>query len=51
MNTSIVGRHITLTDDLKSHIERTMSAFDKYNLAIQLKAPLLIDEGILTQNI
>jgi putative sigma-54 modulation protein len=34
MNTSIVGRHITLTDDLKSHIESTMSVFGKYNLDI-----------------
>ena len=34
MNTSIVGRHITLTDDLKNHIESTMSTFGKYNLDI-----------------
>jgi putative sigma-54 modulation protein len=34
MNTSIVGRHITLTDDLKNHIESTMGTFDKYNLDI-----------------
>jgi putative sigma-54 modulation protein len=34
MNTSIVGRHITLTDDLKNHIESTMQIFNKYNLDI-----------------
>jgi putative sigma-54 modulation protein len=34
MNTSIVGRHITLTDDLKNHIESTMGTFGKYNLDI-----------------
>ena len=34
MNTSIVGRHITLTTDLKSHIESTMQTFSKYNLDI-----------------
>jgi len=32
MNTSIVGRHITLTDELKSHIESTIDTFKKYNL-------------------
>ena len=34
MNTSIVGRHISLTDDLKSHIESTITTFSKYNLDI-----------------
>ena len=34
MNTSIVGRHITLTDDLKLHIESTIETFKKYNLDI-----------------
>jgi len=34
MNTSIVGRHITLTDDLKAHIESTIEIFKKYNLDI-----------------
>ncbi len=34
MNTSIVGRHITLTDDLKSHVESTIETFKKYNLDI-----------------
>jgi putative sigma-54 modulation protein len=34
MNTSIVGRHITLTTDLKNHIQSTMQTFDKYNLDI-----------------
>jgi putative sigma-54 modulation protein len=34
MNTSIVGRHITLTDDLKKHIESTIETFAKYNLDI-----------------
>jgi len=34
MNTSIVGRHVTLTDELKSHIESTISTFKKYNLDI-----------------
>lgn len=34
MNTSIVGRHITLTDDLKLHIESSIDTFKKYNLDI-----------------
>jgi putative sigma-54 modulation protein len=34
MNTSIVGRHITLTEDLKKHIETTIDSFKKYNLDI-----------------
>jgi len=34
MNTSIVGRHVTLTDELKSHIESTIDTFKKYNLDI-----------------
>jgi putative sigma-54 modulation protein len=34
MNTSIVGRHITLTDDLKLHIESTIETFKKYSLDI-----------------
>ena len=32
MNTSIVGRHVTLTDELKTHIESTIETFKKYNL-------------------
>ena len=34
MNTSIVGRHVTLTDELKGHIESTIDSFKKYNLDI-----------------
>lgn len=34
MNTSIVGRHVTLTDELKSHIENTIKSFEKYHLDI-----------------
>lgn len=34
MNTSIVGRHITLNDELKNHIQSTMEVFKKYNLDI-----------------
>jgi putative sigma-54 modulation protein len=34
MNTSIVGRHVTLTDELKQHIESTIETFKKYNLDI-----------------
>ena len=34
MNTSIVGRHITLTEDLKAHIESTIGTFGKYNLDV-----------------
>lgn len=34
MNTSIVGRHITLTDELKSYIDTTTNTFKKYNLDI-----------------
>jgi putative sigma-54 modulation protein len=34
MNTSIVGRHIKLTDDLKQHVESTIQTFKKYNLDI-----------------
>lgn len=34
MNTSIVGRHVKLTDDLKLHVENTIETFKKYNLDI-----------------
>ena len=34
MNTSIVGRHTTLTDELKAHIQSTIEVFGKYNLDI-----------------
>ena len=34
MNTSIVGRHITLNDELKSHVENTIETFKKYHLDI-----------------
>lgn len=34
MNTSIVGRHVTLTDELKGYIESTIGSFNKYNLDI-----------------
>jgi putative sigma-54 modulation protein len=34
MNTSIVGRHITLNDELKLHIQNTIDIFGKYNLDI-----------------
>ncbi len=34
MNISIVGRHITLTDELKTHIQNTIDVFKKYNLDI-----------------
>ena len=34
MNTSIVGRRVTLTDELKAHIESTIDTFKKYNLDI-----------------
>jgi len=34
MNTSIVGRKVTLTDELKSHIESTIDTLKKYNLDI-----------------
>lgn len=34
MNTSIVGRHVTLTEDLKIHIESTIDTFKKYHLDI-----------------
>ena len=34
MNISIVGRKVTLTDELKSHIESTIDTFKKYNLDI-----------------
>jgi len=34
MNTSIVGRHVTLTEELKGHIESTIGTFSKYNLDI-----------------
>ena len=34
MNTSIVGRHVTLTDDIKLHIESSIETFKKYNLDI-----------------
>ena len=34
MNISIVGRKVTLTDELKAHIEATIDTFKKYNLDI-----------------
>jgi len=34
MNTSIVGRHIDLTDSIKEYINASIEAFDKYNLDI-----------------
>jgi putative sigma-54 modulation protein len=34
MNLSIVGRHITLNDELKAHIQNTVDTFGKYNLDI-----------------
>jgi len=34
MNISIVGRKVTLTDDLKAHIEATIDTFKKYHLDI-----------------
>jgi len=34
MNTSIVGRHVTLTDELKGYIESTIGSFAKYHLDI-----------------
>jgi len=34
MNTSIVGRHVKLTDDLKLHVESTIDTFKIYNLDI-----------------
>lgn len=34
MNTSIVGRHIDLTDAIKTHIESSIEVFKKYNLDI-----------------
>lgn len=34
MNTSIVGRHIDLTDAIKNHIESSIEVFRKYNLDI-----------------
>ncbi|MBI3874075.1 MAG: ribosome-associated translation inhibitor RaiA [Arcobacter sp.] len=34
MNTSIVGRHVTVNDELKTHIQNTMDVFKKYNLDI-----------------
>lgn len=44
MNTSIVGRHITLTDDLKSHIESTIQTFKKYNLDIISVNAIILQE-------
>ncbi|QKF73380.1 translation inhibitor protein RaiA [Aliarcobacter faecis] len=34
MNTSIVGRHIKLTDAIKDYVNSSISAFEKYNLDI-----------------
>jgi len=34
MNTSIVGRHITLNEELKTHIQNTIDTFGKYHLDI-----------------
>ena len=32
MNTSIVGRHIKLTDAIKDYIHSSIKTFEKYNL-------------------
>jgi putative sigma-54 modulation protein len=34
MNTSIVGRDVTVTEELKTHIQNTLDAFNKYHLDI-----------------
>ena len=34
MNTSIVGRHVTVTEELKNHIHSTIDTFNKYHLDI-----------------
>ncbi|WP_198305800.1 ribosome hibernation-promoting factor, HPF/YfiA family [Arcobacter vandammei] len=34
MNTSIVGRHIKLTDAIKDYVNSSINAFEKYNLDI-----------------
>lgn len=34
MNTSIVGRHIDLTEAIKNHIEASIASFEKFNLDI-----------------
>ena len=34
MNTSIIGRHVAVTDELKNHIQNTIDVFKKYNLDI-----------------
>lgn len=34
MNTTIVGRHVNVNDELKTHIQNTMDVFKKYNLDI-----------------
>jgi len=34
MNVSIVGRHVKINDELKTHVENTIEAFKKYNLDI-----------------
>jgi putative sigma-54 modulation protein len=44
MNTSIVGRHVTLTDELKLHIESTIQTFKKYNLDIISANAIILQE-------
>lgn len=34
MNVSIVGRHVKINDELRTHVENTIEAFKKYNLDI-----------------
>lgn len=34
MNVSIVGRHVKINDELRTHVESTIEAFRKYNLDI-----------------
>ena len=44
MNTSIVGRHIKLTDAIKDYIHSSIQTFEKYNLDIISVASTIIGE-------
>jgi putative sigma-54 modulation protein len=45
MNLSIVGRHIELTDGIKSHIETAIATLEKYNLdIISIRATIDLEE-------
>jgi len=51
MNTSIVGRHITLTDSIKDHINSSIQNFKKYNLDIISVNSIISQESKNSKNL